>query len=124
MSKAYRCDVCGKFCSDCYEITGFDIYPDDYAERGYPNVDKKTVNYSSVKLFEVKDYWNKLTGNEEFMTLELEKILRPIIITEHTSELRGEIKRAVINNHKILKGMKFTAFIKSRGLHERWFKNG
>ena len=87
-------------------------------------VDKKTVNYSSVKLFEVKDYWNKLTGNEEFMTLELEKILRPIIITEHTSELRGEIKRAVINNHKILKGMKFAAFIKSRGLHERWFKNG
>lgn len=43
MSKAYRCDVCGKFCSDCYEITGFDIYPYDYAKRGYPNVDKKTV---------------------------------------------------------------------------------
>ena len=34
MSKAYRCDVCGKFCSHCYEITGFDIYPGDYAERG------------------------------------------------------------------------------------------
>lgn len=40
MSKAYRCDVCGKFCSNCYEITGFDIYPGDY---GYPNVNKKTV---------------------------------------------------------------------------------
>ena len=39
-------------------------------------VDKKTVNYSSVKIFEIKDYWNKLTGNEEFMTLELEKIFR------------------------------------------------
>lgn len=33
MSKAYRCDVCGKFCSDCYEINGFDIYPDDYAKE-------------------------------------------------------------------------------------------
>ena len=43
MSKAYKCDVCGKFCSDCYEITGFDIYPYDYAKRGYPNVDKETV---------------------------------------------------------------------------------
>lgn len=43
MSKAYRCDVCGKFCSNCYKITGFDIYPDDYAERGYSYVDKKTV---------------------------------------------------------------------------------
>ena len=43
MSKAYKCDVCGKFYSNCYEITGFDIYPYDYAKRGYPNVDKKTV---------------------------------------------------------------------------------
>ena len=25
------------------KITGFDIYPDDYAERGYSYVDKKTV---------------------------------------------------------------------------------
>lgn len=25
------------------KITGFDIYPDDYAERGYSCVDKKTV---------------------------------------------------------------------------------
>ena len=43
MSRAYRCDVCGKFCSDCYEINGFDIYPGDYAKRGYPDVNKKTV---------------------------------------------------------------------------------
>ena len=43
MSKAYRCYVCGKFCSDCYEINGFDIYPGDYAKRGYPDVNKKTV---------------------------------------------------------------------------------
>lgn len=32
-----------KFCSDCYKIAGFDIYPNDYAKRGYPDVDKKTV---------------------------------------------------------------------------------
>lgn len=43
MSKAYKCDVCGKFCSDCYQITGFDIYPGDYVERGYSNVNEKTV---------------------------------------------------------------------------------
>lgn len=43
MSRAYRCDVYGKFCSDCYKITGFDIYLDDYAKRGYPDVDKKTA---------------------------------------------------------------------------------
>lgn len=43
MSKAYKCDACGKFCSNCYKITGFDIYPDDYAERGYSNVNNKTV---------------------------------------------------------------------------------
>jgi len=43
MGKAYRCDICGKFCSDCYQITGFDIYPSDYAKRGYPDVNEKTV---------------------------------------------------------------------------------
>ena len=43
MSKAYKCDACGKFCSNCYKITGFDIYPGDYAERGYSNVNDKTV---------------------------------------------------------------------------------
>lgn len=43
MSKAYRCDTCGKFCSDCYQITGFDIYPSDYAKRDYPDVNEKTV---------------------------------------------------------------------------------
>lgn len=43
MSKAYKCDTCGKFCSNCYEISGFDIYPGDYAERGYSNVNEKTV---------------------------------------------------------------------------------
>lgn len=43
MSKAYRCDICGKFCSDCYRITGFDIYPSDYAKRGYLDVNEKTV---------------------------------------------------------------------------------
>lgn len=43
MSKAYKCDACGKFCSNCYKITGFDIYPGDYAERVYSNVNDKTV---------------------------------------------------------------------------------
>lgn len=43
MSKAYKCDACGKFCSNCYKITGFVIYPSDYAERGYSNVNDKTV---------------------------------------------------------------------------------
>ena len=43
MSKAYKCDACGKFCSNCYKITGFDIYPGDYAERDYSNVNDKTV---------------------------------------------------------------------------------
>ena len=43
MSRACRCDVCGKFCSDCYVRNGFDIYPGDYAKRGYPDVNKKTV---------------------------------------------------------------------------------
>lgn len=43
MSKAYRCDICGKFCSGCYQITGFDIYPSDYAKRDYPDVNGKTV---------------------------------------------------------------------------------
>lgn len=43
MSKAYKCDACGKFCSNCYKITGFDIYPGDYAERGYPDVNEKTA---------------------------------------------------------------------------------
>ena len=65
MSRAYKCDVCGKFCSDCYEINGFDIYPGDYAKRGYSNVNKKTVisevcedcyndikNYIHDKIFE------------------------------------------------------------------------
>ena len=41
MSKAYRCDVCGKFCSDCYEITGFDIYPYDYAKEAIPMLIKR-----------------------------------------------------------------------------------
>lgn len=31
------------FCSNCYKITGFDIYLGDYAERGYSNVNEKTV---------------------------------------------------------------------------------
>ena len=52
MSKAYKCDVCGKFCSNYYKITGFDIYPGDYAERGYPNVNKKT----SCELNNGKDF--------------------------------------------------------------------
>ena len=43
MSKAYKCDVSGKFCSNCHEINGFDIYPGDYAERGYSDVNEKTV---------------------------------------------------------------------------------
>lgn len=43
MSKAYKCDVCGKFCSNCYEITGFDIYPNDFVERGYPDANKKVA---------------------------------------------------------------------------------
>ena len=41
MSKAYKCDVCGKFCNDCYEIRGFDIYPDDFVERGYSDIGKR-----------------------------------------------------------------------------------
>lgn len=24
--KAYKCDVCGKYCDDTYEVTGFDVY--------------------------------------------------------------------------------------------------
>ncbi len=43
MSKAYKCDVCGKFCNDCYSVgDAFSIYPHDYAGRGYPDVQHKT----------------------------------------------------------------------------------
>lgn len=86
------------------------------------NQDKKIVNFSAVKLFEVKDYWNSLTGNDETLTINLEKLLRPIIITSHADELKKEIKKAVIENPKRLVGMTLSAFIKSKKIHERWFK--
>lgn len=57
MSKAYKCDACGKFCSNCYKITGFDIYPGDYAERGYSNVNETVTSdlcedcYNDIKSY-------------------------------------------------------------------------
>ena len=83
--------------------------------------EKDIVNFASVKIYEAKDYWNSLTGNEELMTLELEKILRPIIITNHLSELKSSIRKEVVSNKK-LKGKKMADFIKKKGLHERWLK--
>lgn len=43
MSDAYKCDVCGKFCSDCYRLNSnlFTIYPSDFTERGYKKSDKE-----------------------------------------------------------------------------------
>ena len=55
------------------------------------------------------------------MSVELEKVLRPIIITNHLKDLKNEIKKAVIAN-KVLKGRSLSAFIKAKRLHERWTK--
>lgn len=35
--RAYKCDVCGKYCEDCYEIKDdtFDIFLSDFVDRGY-----------------------------------------------------------------------------------------
>ena len=41
MAKAYKCDICGKFCDDCYNINGFDVYPSDFEERGYLDINTK-----------------------------------------------------------------------------------
>lgn len=37
MSLAYKCDICGKYCDDCYELEAdlFDILEDDFHEYGY-----------------------------------------------------------------------------------------
>lgn len=82
---------------------------------------KNIVNYCSVKIYEAKDFWNSITGNEEIMSVELEKVLRPIIITNHLKELKNEIKKAAFAG-KPLKGRSFAGFIKIRKLHERWIK--
>lgn|GEM_PF-6739194 len=39
--RAYKCDVCGKYCEDCYEIKDdtFDIFLSDFVDRG--QYDKK-----------------------------------------------------------------------------------
>lgn len=82
---------------------------------------KNIVNYCSVKIYEAKDFWNSITGNEEIMSVELEKVLRPIIITNHLKDLKNEIKKAAFAG-KTLKGRSFAGFIKIRKLHERWMK--
>ena len=82
---------------------------------------KNIVNYCSVKIYEAKDFWNSITGNEEIMSIELEKVLRPIIITNHLKDLKNEIKKAAFAG-KTLKGRSFAGFIKIRKLHERWMK--
>lgn len=43
--RAYKCDVCGKYCEDCYEIKDdtFDIFLSDFVDRGYH--DKKRWKY-------------------------------------------------------------------------------
>lgn len=83
--------------------------------------DKEIVNFCSVKIFEAKDYWNSLTQNNEIMTLELESVLRPIIITNHLKDLKSEIKKDILSNKK-LKDKKFADFIKNKKLHERWLR--
>ena len=41
--RAYKCDVCGKYCEDCFEIKDdtFDVFPSDFVDRG--QYDKKKV---------------------------------------------------------------------------------
>lgn len=43
--RAYKCDVCGKYCEDCYEIKDdtFDIFLSDFVDRG--QYDKKRWKY-------------------------------------------------------------------------------
>lgn len=43
--RAYKCDVCGKYCGDCFEIKDdtFDVFPSDFVDRG--QYDKKRWKY-------------------------------------------------------------------------------
>lgn len=71
--RAYKCDVCGKYCEDCYEIKDdtFDIFLSDFVDRG--QYDKKKVEvrdlcsecYVDIKNYIHNKVFNRFKKEEE-----------------------------------------------------------
>lgn len=54
---AYKCDICGKYCDDVYEISGFDIYQDDWMKHGFDNDERREVRQTCKDCYvSVKEY--------------------------------------------------------------------
>lgn len=71
--RAYKCDVCGKYCEDCFEIKDdtFDVFPSDFVDRG--QYDKKKVEVRDLRsecYVDIKNYihnkvFNRFKKEEE-----------------------------------------------------------
>lgn len=71
--RAYKCDVCGKYCEDCYEIKDdtFDVFPSDFIDRGYHDKKKVEVRdlcsecYVDIKNYIHNKVFNRFKKEEE-----------------------------------------------------------
>lgn len=105
------------------------VYDDKTEILKIMNVSKMTLkfeprasNFISVKIYEAMDFWNALSGNFEVLTLELEKQLRVVIITNHLADLKEDIKTSALNKSR-LKGKNFLTFLKEKKIVERYLKD-
>lgn len=105
------------------------VYDDKTEILKIMNVSKMTLkfeprasNFISVKIYEAMDFWNALSGNSEVLTLELEKQLRVVIITNHLADLKEDIKTSALNRSR-LKGKNFLTFLKEKKIVERYLSD-
>lgn len=71
--RAYKCDVCGKYCEDCYEIKDdtFDVFLADFIDRGYHDKKKVEVRdlcsecYVDIKNYIHNKVFNRFKEEEE-----------------------------------------------------------
>lgn len=83
---------------------------------------KETVNFTTFKMYKIIDFWEQVTGNYEKMNIELEKLLRPILITEHVNDILEEIKKNAIEDLPKMKNMSLALFIKKKGFHKKYLR--
>lgn len=83
---------------------------------------KETVNFTTFKMYKIIDFWEQVTGNYEKMNIELEKLLRPILITEHVNDILEEIKKNAIEDLPKMKNASLSSFIKKKGFHKKYLR--
>lgn len=79
----------------------------------------KKVQFTTYKYFEVLNTWEQVTGNYVAPDISLEKMLRPVLITERSGELKKLIKDEGIRNIKALKNMTLKQFIQKNKFLDR-----